>query len=153
MTHTLSIDRVSTAVADVAVPQLNQGSLSLISTDFNAVTGQSISIYTLASGDPAYKTNITVRSQQNPKNNSGARNISIRVDTWCRDLDSVSGIEIVKPTNVVIGINLPDMSVEAGDVMALASNVYGLLFTSLTSKVPSLDVVTNLIFGLTQVYA
>lgn len=152
MTHTLTIDRVSTAVADVAVPQLDQDTLSWVSTDRDDQTGQSISIYTIESGDPAYKTYVTVRSQQNPRNNSGARNASIRIDTWCRDLDSVSGLEIVKPANVVLGINLPDMSLEAGDVMALIGNLYGVAFTSLTSKVPSLDVVTALIFGRTKVY-
>jgi hypothetical protein len=153
VTHTLSIDRVSTAVADVSVPQLVQADFSLVSTDFDAQTGQSISIFTLASGDPAYKTTITVRSQQNPRNNSGARNASVRIDTWCRDLDSVSGLEVVKPCNVVLGINLPDMSLEAVDVMMLVGNLYGLAFTSLTSKVPSTDVMSNLMFGLTQVYA
>jgi hypothetical protein len=152
MAITYSIDRVSTNVADVAVPQLAQSTFSLVSTTRDAAAGTSESIYSVPTGDPLYPTTIVVRFAKNPKDRNGTRRLTLAINTFAREVDSVSGVETVNPISAALSLQVPAATVEAADLAALIGNLYGLSFNTLTAKVPDTTVISELLFGITQAY-
>lgn len=154
MTHTLSIDRVSTSVADVSVPQLTQANFRLMSTQRDVASGVTESWYSLPSGDPAYPSTIVVRVAKPVGKNaaSGQTRAMIAFNTYARDEDSVTGEVVVRPISTSLNLHLPPMSLEATDLLNLVGNLYGLSFNTLNTKVPDTAVMANLLFGLTEAF-
>lgn len=152
MTITYSIDRVSTTTADVAVPQLTQAGFSLVSTSRDVNSGVNESWYSIPTGDPLYPTTIVVRHAKNPKDKAGVRRLTLAINTWAREVDSVSGAETVNPISAAMTLQVPSATVEAADIAALIGNLYGLSFNSLTTKVPDTAVISGLLFGITPAF-
>jgi hypothetical protein len=152
MSHTLSIDRVDTTTTSVDVEGIDQSNLILLSNSTDPKTGATISRYTLADGDPQYPTYVDIKNQVDPRDAEGIRRTSITLRTWSRDLDSVSGLEVIKPISVVIAMNLPAMNLEVADVDQLLANAYSLTYGTVTMGARSVDLLNQLIFGLTQLY-
>lgn len=152
VTHTLSIDRVVTTTADVAVPQMVQSGFSLVSTTRDAAAGVIEAVYSIPTGDANYPTTIVVRTARNPKDRAGVARHLIAINTFARDLDGVTGLEVVKPISAVLTIQVPNMSVEAADLATLIGNLYGLSFNTLTAKVPDTAVLSGLQFGLVEAF-
>lgn len=151
MTISYSIDRASTSTADVAVPQLNQGSFSLESTDVDAAKGVAEARFTIPTGDPVYKTSVVANLSWDPRNPQGNRRALIAINTWSRESDSVLGTEKVQPFTAQMTLNWRGR-VEEADLAAIVGNLYGLSFNTLTSKIPDTAVLTKLLFGIPDLW-
>lgn len=153
MAHTYSIDRVSTTTQAVNVPYLTQANFRLISTVHDPANGIVESRYSIPTGDPTYPTIIVVRYAKNPKDKTGASRTLTAINTFARDVDGTGALEdVVKPISASTSIVMPSMTLEAADISALLGNLYSLTFNSLTAQVPDTAVVSDLMFGLTEVF-
>lgn len=152
MTHTLSIDRVDSTIVAVNVEEIDQTGLILLDTTTDAKTGATVSRYTLADGDPHYPSYIDIKNQVDPKDGKGVRRISITFRTWARDLDSVSGEEVIEPISFVTAMNLPAMNLEVADLNVALANCYALTYDSVTTGTRSTALLSKLLFGLTRLF-
>lgn len=147
MTISYDLLRVSTTTADVAVPQLDQATLSEVSRSINPSDGSGTIIFTIKTGDNVHKTNI-VSSIGATSRGSRSYRCTIAINTWAHSSDSVTGQEAWSEISVVLNCNIPkDVRVEAADLLALIGNTYGLTFTALSTKVPNSAVVDNWLFA------
>jgi hypothetical protein len=159
MSLTLSIDQLSASAADVAVPALDQTDLVHLKTYTPpGQPGVQISQYLLPATNNRQALTVTVRSEgiaatgRGPKDYQ-ARKVSIALRTWARIVSSDTAVEdLVEETSAAISWTIPSIAVEAGDVMVMLNNLFALLWTTLTSKVPDTDRVASLNLGLTEVY-
>jgi len=152
MTDVLSIDRIGGSASDVSVHQLDQSTLELQDTITDIKAGTVISTYTLPTGDRNYPTNVTVRTQQSPRDPNVALRASITLSSWARIVDGDGVVVGLKPASAVTAFNLPGIAVELDDISMLLANNFGLTFDILTSKVRSTALLGKLLFGLTKLY-
>jgi hypothetical protein len=118
--------------------------------------GSNLSNYVNATGDPTYPMLIAVRTNAPAtKTGVGERRSSITLTSFARATDSAhyaSPDPLVLPISCVVALNTPNMGLEAGDVSDLLGNLYSLLFTTLTAKVPDTAFISKLLFGITNLY-
>lgn len=148
MTITISLPGLDTTPADVAVGQIDQSDLSLVATDENTVAGSVTARYKIFADDAIHQTVVTMSAQLDPRAKIQRRRIVTQVDTWLKASNSVSGLDSFSPVSIVRTIILPnDIPATAALLRDLEDTLYGLSFTTLTSKVPDNDVLLALLNG------
>lgn len=153
MTNVLSIDNVATSDTDVGVPLLTQASLVLRSSVTVLATGVTTSVYVMPTGDPNYPMTVTVRTERAPNAKAdGQRRSSITLASYARVVDGDGVVLALKPISAVLAFNTPFTDFEASDLSDLLGNLYGLSFGSLNTKVPAVDHLNALLFGVTELY-
>lgn len=151
MTTVYSIDNVVATDVDVAVPQLDQDTFKLVSAITDLKTGVSITTFTIPTGDPTYPLRVTVRTEK-PAKTDAVRRSSITLASWARTVvDDV--VVSVKPITATIALNVPAGGLEMADVSDFMGNLYGLTFGSLNTKVPAVDHLSSLMFGITDLFS
>lgn len=153
MAHTLSIDNMSTSVVDVSVPQFDKTKLKLVAVDKDDVRGTVEARYVYQDGDPLYPTTVVVRYAADPKDKARVIRCLVAINTHARDVDGVTGVEVVKPFSIVTSMQIPSMSIEAGDLVNAWLNLASLGYTAINTKVPNDAVMSGLLFGLVQAYS
>lgn len=150
MTLTYSIDHVSTSVEDVSVEVAAKSEMTLQATD--SVNGVQISSYVLASGDNAFPSTVTYRSEVQTRGGVQIRRVSMTFSTWATCSDSVSGVDTKKPLNVTVSFNVPaDMTIEVADLDDALGNAFSFMYASVTTKVRSTAWLQKLLYGVSQV--
>lgn len=151
MSHTLTIDGLGGTAADVSVYQLDQSTLVELATTRDP-DGSISTQYLVPGVDANYPVILTVRNFRDAKKPDSLRRAALSLSAWARDVDSVSGLTILKPITITTTIYIPGMSVETVDVLTGVENLFGLFFHTLTSKVPDTLAMAAIIAGATKLY-
>jgi len=152
MTITYSIDHLVTSVEDVSVEVAAKSEMTLQSSDIDPKTGETVSIYVLASGDNAYPSTVTYRSGVQNRSGNQVRRISITFNSWAVVADSVSGVDTRKPISGTVSFVVPaDSTTEVADMDDMLGNLFSFCYASVTTKVRSAAYLQKLLYGVTQV--
>lgn len=155
MSTTYSIDRIGGTPADVSVPILDKSTLKPVSLDTPSVSANEISsTYTIESGDQSLPTYVKVATALDISKlgKSGLIRSYWDLSSYARASDGVNPDDVA-PISARTTILVPGgLVVEAADISTLLLNLFSLSFTSLSSKVPSTDLVTALMFRRTRHY-
>lgn len=150
MSITYSISRLSTSVEDVSVEVPVKADMTLQATDTK--DGVTETNYVVATGDNAYQSYVTFRSEIQNRKGVLIRRISVTFSTWAVQSDSVAGTDTMKPVNGTIAFNLPaDMTIEVADLDDFLGNLVSYCYPSVTTKVRSTAWLQKLLYGVTQV--
>lgn len=123
----------------------------VVNTDFRADGGRE-TVYQRAEGDPEHPC--LVRLGYFPPKNSGNTNISLKISTWVKRSDSVTGSETWLPVTGTLATSMPYGGIPDGqDYADLLQNLLSWFFLGNvpTDVIPVADVITPLSFGLTTV--
>lgn len=139
MTLTNTIDRIGGSASDVSVKIFDRTDLKQQGlTEYDPKTGTSTSVYTLQNGDPLFPTTVTVVNQYALTGAADRqRHIIVRLDSWATVTSDVSGVDpIKKRIRKEWHEYLPNCDMDNADLADMSGNLFSLLWTTLTSKVP-----------------
>lgn len=153
MSHSYNIVGTGGTAADVSVEQLDQSHIKWRQTD-RLADGALLATFLLDTSDPQEQVTIVVRSKDVPGKGGGptVRQSTITLNGWAHDVDSVTGITVSYPISGGIFLNIPLMGLEVADLSVMIKNVFGLTFTTLTSKVPDTGIISKFLLGLPHLY-
>jgi hypothetical protein len=152
MSLSYAIDHVVTSTESVNIEVAAKSELTLISTDVDQKSGEVVSTYALASGDTLYPGLVTYRVATQSRSSGPIRRVSMTLDTWATETDSVTGVINRKPISCTISLNIPrDLTTELADVMQLLGNAFSFCYASVTTGVRSTGYLQKLLYGVPQV--
>lgn len=152
MTITYSLDHVASSVEDVSVEVAAKSEMTLQSTSTDPKTGETSSVYSLASGDNAYLAIVTYRNSVQNLNKGSVRKMSVTLSSWATATDDVANTVTKKPIFATAVYTVPaDMTIETSDMDDLIGNLFSFHYLSVTSKVRDTTWLQKLLFGVPQV--
>lgn len=153
MTITTEIVHVDNNEVDIDkfhVPDFTE--YRVVNSDFNIVSGGRETVYQRAEGDPEHPC--LVRLGYFPPKNGSNTNISLKISTWVKRSDSVSGVETWLPCTATLATSMPYGGVpDAQDYADLLQNALAWFFLGNVPAdvIPTSEVIEPLAFGLTTV--
>jgi hypothetical protein len=116
--------------------------------------GAVIATFVDSTSELEHEITLTCRIKDTPaKNGSRARrDWTVTHNTWTTDTDSVTGEVVYEPFKGFTGGSFALMGIEAADIRDYEGNKYGLLWTTLTSKVPDTGIIGFILHGLPKLY-
>lgn len=152
MTHTYSMDHVIATTESVNVEVAEKSAMTRIATDIDQKTGAVTSTYRLASGDAAYPATVSYRVEDQLRSGAKIRRISVTLNTWAADENSVDGTTTRKPLSGTVSLNVPaDITTELADADDLIGNLFSYLYLSVAAGVRSTAWLQKLLFGVPEV--
>lgn len=152
MTHTYTIDHAVNTTESVLVEVAPKSEMTLVATDVDQKTGAVTATYRLASGDAAYPATVTYRVEDQNRSGSKIRRISVTLNTWAADDNSVDGTTTRKAISGTISLNVPaDITTELADVDDFYGNLFSYLYPSQAAGVRSTVYLQKLLYGAPQV--
>lgn len=154
MTITVTIQKLgTTAIADVDLLGLDQTKLQLVASD--KTNELSASEYVLADGSLLYDVRVFVRAQFDPRANGGYGNMRYMWKIAGRKTieDSVLLTLLNYPVDASIIVNWPGKGIDdVTEARQLINNLFALTFPSVAAGVISDAFITDLAYGITQLY-
>jgi len=152
MSLSYTIDHAIATTEVVNVEVAEKSAFSLLGTTVDPKTGESTSVYGIATGDPSYPAKVTYRSALNDRASGKSRRISVTLSTWATETDSISGLDKKYPISGTVSFVIPQgTQVEAADFDDLLGNLFSCMFPSVSSGARNLGYLTKLLFGGSQV--
>lgn len=156
MTISYSIMGVSSSGADVTVPVIDQSHLvydKQINADpkTNSVTHRYKDTVAGTKAHPVF-VDVTIREVPAKGTFVGRRYWSITHSTWAVISDSVTGLVQYENVSRTYSGNDPLIDMEAADLRDWDGNMYGLRWSTLTSKVPDTGHISAIDQGVGRLY-
>jgi hypothetical protein len=152
MSLSYSIDHVVISTESVNVEVAAKSEMTLVSTDVDPKSGDVVSTYVLASGDVAYPATVVYRIASQSRASGPIRRVSLTLNTWATETDSVTGGIVRKAINSTISLNIPaDLTVELADIMQMIGNTFSFVYPSVSAGVRSTGYLQRLLYGSPQV--
>lgn len=153
MSHAYAIQGTSASGADVTVPVIDQANFRWRKTEI-LKDGATLTTFVDSTSPTDHEVLVTVRVKDIPGRGSLAaqREWNVTHLSWATDTDSVTGIVVYNPIRRFLGGSDPVMGLELSDLRDYVGNVYGLLWTTLTAKVPDTGIIGDLTHGLSKLY-
>jgi len=151
MSITYTLDHINASTESVNVEVAAKSEMTLVSTDTDPKSGDTISTYRLASGDVAYPGTVTYRVQAQGSNGNPTRRVVMTLSTWATSDDGL-GLVVKKPLTGSISFVFPaDMTIELADLDDFIGNLFSFLYASVTAGARSTAYLQKLLFGAPQV--
>lgn len=152
MTISYSLDHVSSSTEVVNVELAAKSEMTLRSTSVDPKTGETTSVYVLASGDMNYPATVTYRTAIQNRANGAKRRISMTFSTWAVQTDSVTGEEVRKEISTSISLLVPgDLTLELADIDDLIGVAFSFMYASVSSGARNTGYLQKLLYGVPQV--